>query len=294
MKIGINCGFALSNYPSYDEAFQVIKEAGFDCIDFPICDFWKKQKNIFLYEIDEYIKLFKDIKESLDRNGLIVSQTHAPFGLDKEEHFFTEEYENLIIRAIIASDILEAPYMVVHPIRMGCRYNYNRKKAFELNFLQLQRFIPYLKKYNIKIALENMYIVDPLRKSMFVSTMFSDAEETNRMIELLGDYFVACLDTGHALISSSEPIYDMTIKLGDNLKILHINDNNAILDDHNTPYSGKIDWQGFINALIKIGYDGVLNFELVIKDPIRFIPYKLKYIYELGKYLGEEIKNDKQ
>jgi sugar phosphate isomerase/epimerase len=108
---------------------------------------------------------------------------------------------------------------------------------------------------------------------------------------LLGDNFVACLDTGHAMISSGEPIYDMTKKLGKNLKVLHINDNNAILDDHNTPYSGKIDWKGFTKALKEIGYEGVLNFELVIKDPVEFLPHKLKYIYELGKFLAEEIKS---
>ncbi len=290
MKIGINVGFALRNYDNYDDAFKVVKEAGFDCIDFPLSNFYRKNGNLFTCEMNEFIKFFQKIKESLDRNDLVVCQTHAPFGLDKEENFFTEEYENLIIRGIIATNILNAPYMVVHPIRMGCRYNFNRKKAFELNYQQLLRFIPYLEKHNLKIALENMYIDDPLRKSMFVSTMFSDAEETNRMIELLGENFVACLDTGHAMISSSEPIYDMTKKLGKNLRVLHINDNNAILDDHNTPYSGKVDWQGFVKALKEIGYEGILNFELVVKDPVKFLPNKLKYIYEIGRFFAEEIE----
>lgn len=291
MKIGINVGFALRAYVNYDDAFKLVKEAGFECVDFPLCDFYRKVNNVFAYETDEFLDFFNGIKESLDRNGLAVCQTHAPFGLDNEENFFTEEYENLIVRGIIASNILNAPYMVVHPIRMGCRYNFNRKKAFDLNRRQLLKFIPYLEEYKVKIALENMYIDDPLRKSMFVSTLFSDAEETNEMIGLLGDNFVACLDTGHAMISSSEPIYDMTKKLGKNLKILHINDNNAILDDHNTPYSGKIDWKGFTKALKEIGYEGVLNFELVIKDPVEFLPHKLKYIYELGKFLADEIKS---
>ena len=33
MKIGINVCFALRNYDNYDDAFKVVKEAGFDCID---------------------------------------------------------------------------------------------------------------------------------------------------------------------------------------------------------------------------------------------------------------------
>ena len=290
MKIGINVDFALRAYENYDNAFKLVKDAGFDCVDFPFFTFNRKDYDVYNYEMEEFIALFTKIKQSLDRNGLFVSQTHAPFGLDKEENFFTEEFENLIIRSIIASNILEAPYMVVHPIRMECRYDFNRERAFELNYQQFKRFIPYLEKYQVKIALENMFIADPLRKSMFVSTLFSNASETNRMIDLLGDNFVACLDTGHCLISSSEPIYEMTKKLGKNLKVLHVADNNAILDDHNVPYSGKVDWEGFIRALKEIEYDGVFNYELVIKDPLEFLPHKLKYVYENGKYFARRLE----
>ena len=60
-----------------------------------------------------------------------------------------------------------------------------------------------------------------------------------------------------ASISSTEliPAY-VARKLGQNLKIMHLNDNYGIDDDHIMPYTGGINWSGFALALKEIGYKG--------------------------------------
>lgn len=290
MKISLAMALLLDVHPNIDEACAMMKEAGFTHIDYHIRKEGVKDEVFFNESIESFIEYFEGVRQIIDKHGLIVHQSHAPFGLDEVENCFTEDYENLIQRAIIATNILGGKFMVVHPLRMQCRYTFNQERAFELNYQQMKRFEPYLEKYNVKIALENLYIHDPSRKNFFVPTILSDAATMNRMLERLGSkHFVSCFDTGHSYISSMEPIYDHITKLGKNLQVLHITDNNRILDDHLIPYSGRIDWEGFIKGVKEVGFDGVYDFELVFREPKAILPAKLKYIVETAKYLISRI-----
>ena len=52
----------------------------------------------------------------------------------------------------------------------------------------------------------------------------------------------------------------------DLLAALHVHDNFGIKDEHNIPGNGIIDWDGFVKALVDIGYDGVFSLETAIWD----------------------------
>ena len=54
--------------------------------------------------------------------------------------------------------------------------------------------------------------------------------------------------------------------LGSNVKTLHLNDNNKLVDQHKIPLTGCIDWEDTLNALDEIGYDGVFNMELALNN----------------------------
>ena len=76
------------------------------------------------------------------------------------------------------------------------------------------------------------------------------------------DYFVACLDIGHAEMkglgtSAAEMIYALNNKLG----ALHIHDNDKLHDSHQIPYSMSIDYPPIIKALKDIGYSGEFTLE---------------------------------
>jgi sugar phosphate isomerase/epimerase len=63
------------------------------------------------------------------------------------------------------------------------------------------------------------------------------------------------MDTGHAHLVGENPAY-VARKLGQKLKVMHLNDNYGIDDDHIMPYTGGINWSQLAVALKEIGYKG--------------------------------------
>ena len=75
--------------------------------------------------------------------------------------------------------------------------------------------------------------------------------------------FVACVDTGHALLAGTQPqqlIASMTKTL---VKCLHLHDNDGKNDLHLLPYAGIVDWEKVLSALQKIEYEGDITFEVM-------------------------------
>ena len=49
--------------------------------------------------------------------------------------------------------------------------------------------------------------------------------------------------------------------LGNRLKALHVHDNDRIHDSHELPFTMQIDFDGMVEALRDIGYDGYMTLE---------------------------------
>lgn len=76
------------------------------------------------------------------------------------------------------------------------------------------------------------------------------------------EYFVACLDIGHAeMRGSNTTAAEMIRALGNRLQALHIHDNDKHYDLHQIPFSCSIDFEAVIKALREIGYSGELTME---------------------------------
>ena len=58
---------------------------------------------------------------------------------------------------------------------------------------------------------------------------------------------------------------DVIRTVGDRVKVLHLNDNDTLTDQHKMPFSGTVDWDDVFDALDEIGYDGVYNMELELE-----------------------------
>jgi len=69
-----------------------------------------------------------------------------------------------------------------------------------------------------------------------------------------------CLDTGHAHLMGDLP--DAIEIVGGALVTTHVHDNRGKGDDHLVPFDGTIDWPTALMSLQKVGYDGVIMFEL--------------------------------
>jgi sugar phosphate isomerase/epimerase len=102
----------------------------------------------------------------------------------------------------------------------------------------------------VKVALE--VIPNPL----------SNAAALVRFIEepLDGLDIGICLDYGHAHLMGD--IGEAVETLSGHLWTTHVHDNRGTRDDHLVPFAGTIDWDLAITETQKIGYEGLLMFEV--------------------------------
>ena len=70
-----------------------------------------------------------------------------------------------------------------------------------------------------------------------------------------------CWDTGHAHISGQKQRVSLNM-IGNRLKMVHLNDNEAEDDIHLSPFLGTVPWTDVLNGLKEVGYQGALNLEV--------------------------------
>ncbi|RPI49176.1 MAG: sugar phosphate isomerase/epimerase [Acidobacteria bacterium] len=69
-----------------------------------------------------------------------------------------------------------------------------------------------------------------------------------------------CMDVGHAHLLGDAP--EAIETASEYLVTTHIHDNRRQSDDHLVPFQGNINWAATVMAFEKIGYDGVLMYEV--------------------------------
>jgi sugar phosphate isomerase/epimerase len=68
-------------------------------------------------------------------------------------------------------------------------------------------------------------------------------------------------DTAHMFVQKE--VLEVSIeKLGQNILVMHLADNDGKTDYHSRPGNGSIDWKSVLSTLRKIGYNGYLNIEI--------------------------------
>ena len=102
-----------------------------------------------------------------------------------------------------------------------------------------------------------------------IPNALSDAATLARLVEeqLEGFDVGVCLDYGHAHLMGD--LGEAIEELSGHLWTTHVHDNRGKKDEHLTPYAGTIDWDVAMMETQKIGYDGVLMFEVAdTGDPV--------------------------
>ena len=69
-----------------------------------------------------------------------------------------------------------------------------------------------------------------------------------------------CLDYGHANLLGD--VAEAIETISGHLATTHVHDNGGKRDDHLVPFAGRIDWDVAMMSTQKVGYDGVLMFEV--------------------------------
>lgn len=255
MKLVTNTCTPCRQY-SIEELIDMMHDAGFTGIDFSFdaAPFNKM-------EGEEFRTWLKTIRERAESKGMCFTQAHAPFPSSDPDPVKNEEIFRSIVRSMEHASILGIDVIVVHPMQhLEYIDGDNAEKLFHMNMDFYRRLEPYCKQFNIKIALENMYQV-PLRRKTMNSTCGRPAEFKRYLDELNSEWFVACLDIGHAVLLSEDPA-NFIRELGrDRLKCLHIHDVDGQTDLHTLPYFGITRWDSVAAALKEIGYEGDFTFE---------------------------------
>lgn len=287
MKISIT-NVSLDERFGVKESLKMIKDAGFDAVDYDLCERGEHRQLT-----EDYLEYIKDIRAYMDEIGLECSQIHAPFPF-----FYNEELDESnrrflrIVRAIESASILGAPYVIIHSIEMPKNlfgetwdYNYRFYKSLQ----------PYAEKFGVRIAIENLYIDDTKRKLFHAPGRFSDPKIITDFIEALdSDVFCICLDTGHAALCGIEPwMFIDALPRKELLCALHIHDVDYYTDTHTLPYVTNryvgIDWEATMHSLCNAGYSGALNFETHIFTqnlPAPLVPDALAFSAKLAKYIA--------
>jgi len=255
-----------------EKGYAMLEKAGFTAIDWNIDHALpgslirglNYQGNcIFEKPLEEVIAHYADQLEIIRKNGLTISQAHAPFPAYVTSHPEMLEYMiEIYKRNIELCDYVGCKNLIVHPISLAPDDTENTPESVEkLNMHLYESLIPTLLRHNVTVCLENMFGF----KGLAVEGACSDPHEAVRYIDMLNEkagreVFGFCLDTGHLLLLHKDFRTFIPI-LGKRIKCLHIHDNDGQSDGHRAPMTGRINWNHFCDALREIGYDGDLSFE---------------------------------
>lgn len=268
-----------------EEAVEIAAAAGFDALDFSF-----KYEKFYGQDTDgdAFKQIFLRLRDLAEEKNLCFNQAHAPMHssyLDQKE---TDKMFGHIVRSMRNASYLGIDSIVVHPKQ---HLNYAEdgvpEKLFEMNMDFYNRLKPYCEEFNIKVAIENMW-QQPAGKKINHSVCSRPEEFIRYIDELNSEWFVACLDIGHACLVCENPANFIRQLETKRLKNLHVHDVDGIEDLHTAPYMGIVDWDSVVSALKEIGYDGDFTYEVgnvLINLPKEVFPSGVRHIAEIGRYL---------
>ena len=282
MELSLSLGYLLSMYGSdrlrsLEDAACLCKGAGFDFVDYsPICqgDAW---------EADVCRE-----REILERAGLAVEQTHAPF--NRYGFYSAEEFPERFRRLFVASRILGAKAVVVHADEYRPIGRYDVREALTFTYEFLAPYVEYAAKHDLIVAVENLcedfYPAYPQidGKSRFTSRL----EELLGVIERFHSPAVGCCwDFGHANLAFGREGMDAALAQAlPYVCCTHVHDNYQGRDLHLPPFFGEIDWARQMALLKQGGYAGKLSFEMVYGVfPETLLPMWLQNLCATGEAL---------
>ncbi len=273
MKLSIET-YAIRKKFGDKKALCMIKEAGFDCVDY---SFYYVPAD-FPTTTENYMEYAKEIRAYMDELGLECNQAHAPFSLKANEVLDESNIKYLnITRSIEAAGVLGAKYIIVHLLG-SCVDN---DEFDDFNEKYLKSLEKYAAKSGVKIAVENLVYGNVCS--------FKSPEAHCEYVRKLGlDNFVACVDVGHLALAEYEPEDYLRRMDAEVLKSLHIQDNTRDIDRHMLPFTGTLHWEEIMGALKEIGYNSEITLEVFkylrsMPDEITFDALKLANA--VGNYL---------
>ena len=237
-----------------EKAVELFGKAGFDCWDFSMFEMcrwdWKNKCAVdkaHPLNGNNYLAFARELRKIGEAYGMECNQSHAPFPTDKPP------IRAYLKRAIECTAEAGGKICVIHPAN-DLTAEENAEVYFEL--------LPFAKDHGVKIATENMWNW-PKGQDQATRAACSHHDDFVAHLDAVNDdFFVACLDIGHAEMRGLDTSAPQMIRaIGDRLAALHIHDNDRWHDLHQIPFAGSIDWNEIIKALKEIDYKGEFTLE---------------------------------
>ena len=289
MKICIQSESTKCRFPA-KEAYKMIKDAGFEAIDWNLDDSWnykalEKAESfeghcIFEKSLPEIMEYYKEELEIIRESGLVIAQAHAPFRPNIPGRPDFLDYAISIYKKIVLfCEEIGCKNLVVHGVSMAeYEPELTVDKFEEVNMKLYSSLIPELLQTNVTVCAETLFCTNYVAKGYsegVISNPYLAKDWIDRLNEMAGkECFGICLDTGHLhLLRKSYRGYIPVV--GKRIKALHIHDNSQDGDLHVMPYTGTANWEEFVTELNKIGYDGDVSFETFSQIHKRRVPNAL-------------------
>lgn len=254
MKIATTIGDMYAFAQSPAEAVKLFQESGFRYLDYSFSCSVSNPNDPLLS--DNWKEEIYARKHAADELGFTFVQAHAPLNAARGEG--SEKVLLATIRSIEACGILGIKNMVIHSGSFPeCKYPDDQlaySKTIEPFFRAL---IPAMERHNVHILFENTTIKH-CADGMYFPIL---ARDLNALVEYMAHpLFGAAWDVGHAHMDGIDH-YTQIMELGQNLKAIHVHDNNGQLDQHTAPFCGTLDYDSLMKGLIDSGYQGYFTLE---------------------------------
>lgn len=253
MRISTEIG-SLSKITGEERAVEYVAKAGFDAWDFSMfsmCRYDRNTKTILENNhplaTSNYLAFARKLKQIGLDNGIVCNQSHAPFPT------YCPQIRSFLKRAIECTAEAGGKICIIHP---------DNNKGAEENAQMYFELLPFAKECGVKIATENMWRWDEAKGHSVFAACATPESFCAHLDAVDDDYFVACLDIGHAEMKGSDTTaVEMVRALGKRLEALHIHDNDKLRDSHQIPFSMNINFGEVVGALKEIGYSGYFTLE---------------------------------
>jgi len=302
-----------------DTAYKMIKEAGFEAIDWGLDLQWEngklrhcfnreslesgksiKQDCIFDEDIETIIAHYQPEIDVIKKYGLTITQAHGLFpSYAVANPDFLDYAIELHKKTLLLCQYAGCPRVVIHGIsRRMHETDITDDDVKTLNYKLYTALIPTAKQTGVTVLLENLFATTNNRRYAGVCSNPYDAIEYIDTLNQMAkeECFGLCFDVGHLNIIHGS-LVDYVKKLGTRIKALHIHDNDMNDDEHLAPYSGSVRWMDFYMALKEIGYTGDLSFETFRQTSPKIceeemVPPSLEFIYKCGDFFRRKINEN--
>lgn len=276
----------IQSFKQYGNAWEIVKmlkEVGFTAYDASMFKDGVFDEILYAENWEEKARAFRAYADAL---GIVCNQAHAPFATARKgDDEYNAQMLPKIKRAIEVSGILGAKICVVHPCN-----NYTAEE----NAVLYKNFEETAKKAGVKIAVENMW---NWKQGSPVATpaACSHHDDFKKHLDLLNkDVFVACVDIGHAEMAGlNTSAVEMIETLGESVQCIHLHDIDGVKDNHQVPFTQKVDFAKIIDALKAVNYQGDITLEVAyapVKTPKELQKPLAKYLAEIANYFKNELE----